>query len=111
MHKMLRNMDSKGVLHTEKIRLIHLCWPVWSGGFSRGAFQLAAGAGARTGAPGALIPGAPAASKSPICPALWQRARSLVKMAQISVHSLWHYIWEIKTGYGGPSETAPPQMK
>lgn len=21
-----------------------------------------------------------------------------MKMAQISVHSLWHYIWEIKTG-------------
>lgn len=49
-------------------------------------------------APVPLIPEAPAPSKSPICPALWQWAHSLVKMAQISVHSLWHYIWEIKTG-------------
>lgn len=40
---------------------------------------------------------APPRSKPPICPALYSCEYPLVNMAQISVHSLRHYIWEIKT--------------
>lgn len=66
-----------------------------------------------TNAPLSLIPEAPAPSKSPICPAMWERAGSLVKMAQISVTACGITFGRLKqqSRYCDSTETAQPQMK